>query len=132
MDKITQEVAAAEFDRWAEEWGIDTDREYMDEEDRQSFDNTRHRLIRSIRKGALTVSEDGATIDLNCIAGEGLTFEVPKGSAWLTMDQHKSSKDFHKVFSYMGAMTGKPAKFFSNMDGRDLKVAQDVTVLFMG
>lgn len=132
---IDRQVAENDFNRWAEAWDIDTDREYMDAEDREDFDNMRTRMIRAIQRGRLVISEtaDEVTQSLHRPLGETaeVTYRIPSGSAWLTMDQHKEKQGMHKMFSYLGSMTGLPYKTFSNMDGRDLKLAQQVAALFM-
>lgn len=131
---IPKAVAKKEFDRWAEAWDVDTAREHMDEDDRKGFDNMRHRIERAIMAGRLVVSEDGSVVEQALLGGDKnkIVYQIPTGAAWLTMDQHKEKQGMHKIFSYLAAMSKQPSRYFSNMDGRDIKVAQDIAVLFLG
>lgn len=132
--KVSKDVATKEFERWAEAWDIDIDREYMDDEDKSTFDNLRSRIERNIMRGRLVVSKDGEQIVQNLHKGgpRPITYSMPKGAAWLTMDQHKERQSMHKVFGYLAAMAGEPIRYFSNLDGPDVKVAQDIGLLFLG
>lgn len=134
--KISKEVAAKEFDRLADAWDIDIDREHMEDEDKISFDQLRHRIERNIMRGRLVVSEDGEELAQYLAKGgasvKPITYTVPAGAGWLTMDQHKERQSMHKVFGFLASMAKEPVAYFSNLDGRDIKVAQDIGVLFLG
>jgi len=132
--KVSRDVAEADFDRWAEEWDIDTDKEHMDAEDRQGFENSRAKFIKSICDGRLSVSEDASKVvqTLKYSQGADLEYTVPTGAAFITLDHHKDSQHMTKLHSYMASMTGKALKEFSQMDGRDIKIGYAVAQLFMG
>ena len=134
--KISRDVAKADFDRWAEEWDIDTDKVHMDADDKTGFENNRAKFIRSICKGCIVVDENAQCVthisEYGEHAGEVFKYVVPTGAASITMDHHKENQSMTKLHSYMASMTGKPLKTFANMDYRDLKVGYAVANLFMG
>ena len=129
--KISRDVAERDFDRFADEWEIDVDKEHMDDEDRQGFENLRAAFIRHVVNGRLVVSEGAETVVQTARNGDQITYQIPDGAAFITMDHHKDGKNMTKMHSYIAAMSGKPLKYFSQMDGRDVKVAHMVAGLFM-
>jgi len=138
-EKIAVEVAESEFQRFADEWCLDDDTASMEEEDRQSFDGLRRRLVRSIVDGSLVVNgaEDGTTLTYQLERSEfeslaEITFKVPKGDAVLSWDKFKDRQSIHKLNAFMGAMVNQNPMIFSRMDARDLKVCQAVAQLFLG
>lgn len=127
--KIEKEVAQTEFERWAAAWRIEIDDSELSEDDKESFNEQRSKVVKAIQRGYLTVSEDGSELVLSTDKGD-VTFKEPTGAAYLAMDQHKN-KNMASSFGFMGAMTGNPAKFWSSVRGADLKIAQAVTALFL-
>lgn len=127
--KIEKEVAQNEFERWASAWRIEIDESELNEEDAQSLNEQRSKIVKAIERGYLTVSEDGTELVLNTNKGD-VTFKEPTGAAYLAMDQHKN-KNMASSFGFMGAMTGTPAKYWSSVRGADLKIAQAVTAIFL-
>lgn len=126
--KITKDVALEDFDRWASAWRIEIDEAELNEEDKTSFEDQKSKIVRAVQNGYLTISEDGTELVLDTNKG-AVTFKEPTGAAYLATDQHK--KDMASSFAYMGAMTGRPAKFWSDVRGADIKIAQAVTSLFL-
>lgn len=139
---VDKETAQVEFDRWADSWDIDTDTDEMTEDDAMAFGVAAGSLVRAIRRGILTIDEDGtptytpryANTEGSGASGdaEALEFKVPKGDAALAFDRHKDSQNVHKLNSYMARMIGKEAKFFARMDERDSKVCRAIALLFLG
>lgn len=129
MAKIDREVAQNEFARWAAAWRIELDESELSEEDAESLNEQRGKVVKAIEHGYLVVSEDGKQLVLDTDKG-AVTFNEPTGAAYLAMDQHKN-KNMASSFGFMGAMSGTPAKFWSSVRGADLKIAQAVTALFL-
>lgn len=136
-EKMGQDVADAEFDRFAAAWDLDTDVATMNEEDRDGFESLKRRLTRAVIAGRLVVGDDGN--DLNYALGfssfESLTtirFQPPGGEAVLVWDKYKDRQNIHKLNAFLGSMTGENPAVFTKMDGRDLKVCQSVAQLFLG
>ena len=135
-EKITLEVAEAEFDQFAMTWDILTNKTRMSAEDRDSFEAQKGRIVDEIMAGGAVVDEGGSTITYTLKHPSGdlkdLCFSVPKGNAYMAMDKHKERQGIHKMYEFMGAMTKQPPRLFANMDARDVKFAQGVALLFLG
>jgi hypothetical protein len=134
--KVAKEVAEEEFNRFAEAWDLDSDVSTMEEEDRQSFEVVKRRVVRKIESGHLTVDEAGTptyrpmapTLD----SAAEIVFTLPTGQALIQWDKFKDRQQIHKLNAFMGSMTGQPPVLFAKMDGRDLKVCQSIAQLFLG
>jgi len=133
--KVDKKTAEAEFDRFVEAWDIDNDVTEMNEEDRTDFENHSRKIIRAIRKGLAEVSIEGDVIKYHLYKPvhntEYLEFKIPTGEAWIAMDKYKEQKSIHKSNAFIASSTKKPVQIFTTMDGRDMKFAQAVAVLFL-
>lgn len=130
---VDKETAAAEFDRFAEYWDICTDADVMTPETKEDFDLRRAQIIRLIQSGGIKINDEGQLIYTLRFSdtSEDLTFRVPKGSAYVAFDRYKERQNMAKTFEMIGAMTAKPPKYFSNIDGRDVKFCHGMLTLFM-
>lgn len=136
-ERVDSETARNEFDRFAETWRLDSDTESMGEESRDSFEDLRRKLTRSIRSGHLTVDETGEvlTYTLGFPKTDGITelnIRVPMGAALIAWDKFKERQAIHRLNSYMASMCRTNPAVFSKMDQRDLKIVQAVAQLFLG
>ncbi len=133
--KISREMAEQEFDRFCDLWDIDSDTDSMSVEDLDSFEAPKRRLVRAIEKGQASINEEGHVLFKllapTAVVSE-LTFKVPSGQAYMTMDKYKDRQNMHKLQAFMGSMTSQSPSVFSGMDGRDVKFCQGVALLFMG
>ncbi len=137
-DKINEEMALVEFNRWCEAWDIDCDTDGMKEKELENFEDLSRKLGRMIRLGRLTVGDDGDPTYHLKYAGEAgfetleaLTFRIPDGSAMATWDKFKPNQSVGKLNSYLGNMTKQSPQVFIKMDNRDLLVCQAVVTLFL-
>jgi len=134
MSKINTEMAEQEFDRFAERWDIETNTARMNEESAEGFQALKDRIVRAIEKGRATIGDKGnLTYALYESIGDvkHLDFSVPKGSAYMEMDNYKDKQSMRKLFAFMGGMTKQDSKIFAKMDGVDVKFCQGVATLFM-
>ena len=136
-EKMAREAAEHDFKTFAEAWDIDDDVDGMvDEDDKESFRLQAGRIIRKIRKGQAVVDEGGAVLRYTLLEAQGsvevLTFNIPKGQAWSSMDRYKDRQNIGKLNAFMADMTDQSPSLFAKMDGRDLKFCQAVTNLFLG
>jgi hypothetical protein len=130
--KIDLETAENEFDNWAESWEIDTDIENFDDEEKTDFKTQKNKIIKAFRYGRLRFNEEDETLIYNCIDIEKeVIIKRPKGRSLMQMDKYKDRESVHKTYAVLGAMTGKLPKFFSEMDGIDLKPFMAVVTLFL-
>jgi len=133
--KVDKKTAEAEFNRFVEAWDIDNDVSEMTEEDRSDFENHSRKIIRAIRKGLVEINIEGDVVKyfLQKPVHETtfLEFKIPTGEAWIAMDRYKDQKSIHKFNAFVASSTKKPVQIFASLDGRDMKFAQAVAVLFL-
>jgi hypothetical protein len=134
-DTLSPEVAVQEFDRFVELWDIDGEVESMDEDSRDGFEDHKRRLVRGLRRGSVTIDEEGSvTIQLRWPKMESVTEVVckpPGGDAMLSWDKYKDRQQVHKLNSFLGSMCGQNPVVFARMDARDLKTVQAIALLFL-
>lgn len=133
-EKIAQEPAEVEFERFAELWDL-AKPDLMSEEDRTSFNERRVTLVTKIMDGRITIDDEGAltfTPRFTQIESiEALVFNVPGGNAYGNWDKFKERQSVAKLNSFMGSMTGQPPAIFAKFDTRDLKICHAITTLFL-
>ena len=136
--KIGSDVAEEEFERFADAWRIDTDVDFMTEDDEAGFQQVKRRMIRAIMSGNAIVNNDN-NIEYELFAPIGdlttVVIKRPSGHSFTSMDAVKKSKNLvaktNKI--YADAM-GIPSTFLSStrMDGIDYRFIQGVYSLFFG
>jgi hypothetical protein len=132
--KVSEEVAEQDFERFAEYWDIDTETETMSPEDRDSFEGQKSRILRAIKNGRAAIGDDGKlTYKLREPIGEyeSLTFKLPRGDAFISMDKHKERQSMHKIQTLIAGMTGVPSSLLSRLNGIDMKFGMGVASLFL-
>jgi hypothetical protein len=130
--KEDKSIHDAEFDRWAEAWEIDIDAESMTEEDRDDFRGHKAKLTNAMKRGRLVYEDETDSLKYTLAKSEGeVRIERPRGSALIAMDKYKDREGVHKTYAVLGVMTKKEPKFFSNLDGIDLKPFLSVVALFL-
>ena len=135
-DKVEQEVAEAEFERFAEIWDIDSNVGVMSLEDKAAFDAHKSRVVKEIRTGVAAIEEDGRVLYGLKYPREGgalqeLTFDVTRGNKTI-MDGFKEREQTKKVAAYVGTLAGQPVKAILGLDPRDQKFGEALAILFLG
>ena len=133
---VADEVCELEFERFAERFGVDVDKAHMDDEDRQSFDNSKRVLMIAMSKKHLVIDENGLPIYTphapDTRDKSPITFYAPKGASLMASDNKKDGHDVGKTFAVMAAVTHTSAKLFSEMEHQDLKVCSALLAIFLG
>jgi hypothetical protein len=132
--KVAVEQAEADFERFAEEMDLDTDPKGWDAEDTKSFEAAKKKIVGAIVRGHLVVDDKGQpvyTLQEGAKAGSAVTFREQTGASLMAMDQRKKGHDVAKMFAVMADMTQENVQTFAEMKGRDLKVCQAITALFL-
>lgn len=134
--KIDKETAEDEFQRFCDDWEIDSDTSGMSEDDQTGFESQKSQIVKAIRLGRMIINNDRTLTyifsdfsDKN--KGEEIIIKRPKGSSYMEMDGFKDNQLIRKTYSVLAAMTGKEVRYFSNIDGGDLKPLQAVITLFL-
>lgn len=135
MSKLDLETATLEFERFCEDWDIDTDIDEFDEDERTDFNKLKRQIIRKIKDGNLIYNDDETFTYTLVKPPEGLeeplTIKRTKGDSWMNMDSYKEKQQVHRGMSKVAAMVGKPLSFFSKLDDIDVKVLQAIQNLFL-
>ncbi len=132
--KVSREVAEADFHRFCDMMDLDVDPRGMDDEDRKSFESAKRRLVDAIIEGHLVIDEKGQPVYTPRRGSDvtPITFAEPTGASYMAMDTKKKNHDVAKLFATMADMTGQPIQRFAKMQNRDLKICQAVALLFLG
>lgn len=132
--KVDHKTAGQDFNRFAEAWEIDTVVEDMKQEDRDSFEDQKRKVVKAIMIGRAAVGEDGNIVYnlKDPVHGtDAVTLRMPRGEGYMEMDRFKEQQGVRKFMAVMGHMTGKPVKMFADMSGIDIKFCMAVSTLFL-
>jgi len=135
-EKISEEMALAEFASYCDANELDHDETQMTEDEIKDFSAIKRRFVKACKQGRVVV--DGQKIvytnssfsPVN-FAGEKVTITRPSGAAFSGMDGFKESQSVHKLHAFCSAMTGKEVKYFSKLDIRDWQFYRDLATLFL-
>jgi len=133
-DLVADEVAEREFERFVEAMDLDVAQDAMDEEDRKDFSNQKRLFLREVKRGKLSVDEQGQPVfrPSGCAEEQALTFHEPVGANFVEMDRYKESQSVKKTNALLDAMTKTSPKRFASMKNRDYKVCAAIMAFFLG
>lgn len=136
MKKLTQdeenaahEVAVNAFEDWAEAMEIDIEGPDFTEEDVGQVVAFRRKFVRRVKRGTLTVAEDGTLTLAVANCAEPLVFAEPRGSAMST--RMKGDNDAKATRRLLAEWTGAPIRYFADMNARDLVFCNDLAGFFL-
>lgn len=130
---VAQEVAEAEFDRFAAMMDLDVDESRMDADDLKSFRDQKHVLVRAMMRGHLCIDDKGQPVYTPQLGDTTqITFFEPTGATIMASDKLKRGESTARMLAMMGDMTKTSPQRFAKMAGRDLKVCQTIAILFLG
>jgi len=132
--RVAKEVAEDEFNRFLDVMEIDADSSNMNDEDRQSFEQQKSRVVNAIMYGDMVINESGEPVYTPSRSEnkDAITFHEPTGASLMAMDMKKKTQDVSKMFATMADFTATPVKVFAKMKIKDLNVCLAVTTLFLG
>lgn len=111
--KMPKEVAAAEFERWAQTFEIDTDTDDMDKDSVGDFNAFKSKFLKRVQSGALKIDDEGV-IEFTPRGSSGaVRFPEPTG-ALLSARQDKDN-DVQALRRVLAQWTGTPAVRFAEM-----------------
>lgn len=128
---VATEVAAAEFARFCEQMDLDVDTKRMDAEDLKTFESAKHKLVREIERGSLTIDDKGQPV-YRTSDGVTVTFYEPTGASFMAMDTKKKDQNVAKMFAVLADMTKLDQSVFAKMKNRDSRICQTIVALFLG
>ncbi|MBP5696926.1 MAG: hypothetical protein J6X11_09835 [Treponema sp.] len=133
---MSEELAEEEFDRWAEEIGLEVEDENRAENDATVFANGKKLFIRAMVKGNAVINEDGNLVytvskkSQEGYAGTDIEISVPPPRSFIATGK-KDSGGMQRVLSVASGMTGKDTGWFMNLGLPDFKFFMGIAGLFL-
>lgn len=127
--KVAEDVAEDEFDKFARCWGFKTRSKHWDTDTQNGFNEHRERITDAIMDGRATIN--GSEITYTNEDGNTATFKRPCGRALSTMDAYKDQQSMHKMYAFLGFISGVPDKTLAKYEGIDTKFLTSLGSLFM-
>ncbi len=133
---ISAEVARQQLDELLDYYELDGE-SFLDENQKNIFDQTCERLKKAIMKERLSISgEDGIKVTQhlkNSYAGEVKVFEYAElaGKHKMSMGKHKDTDHYGKMYALLGSLTGMGETAIRNLKGPDLSTAECLGFLFL-
>lgn len=132
VEIISAEQAEVEFSSLCENWDIDDNTLAMNEEDAQSFNSQKSKIIKSIKQGRCIPNGDEVTFKCNFGKSKDKEITLNIENALISaFDKHGKNDNTKKMCEYIASMAGTTAKEIFALDPRDLKPIQALTVLFL-
>lgn len=134
-DKISLEAAELQFSEWLEYLDIDFE-DIEIENGPEAAETLKNGLIRSIRRGRLSVGLDGGEfyVTQSLVHPIGSTTEIVYrdnlGKARLAMDKVKSSHRNAQVLQFMSTLSGLPVPEFAKLKGADATALGRISTIF--
>jgi hypothetical protein len=134
-EKINEELAINEFEKYCEVNDIDFNEADMNEEEKNSFGAIKRRFLKACRAGRVVV--DGRELEYTISdfskkhKGEKIKFERPTGKSFMAMDSFKDRENVAKLQAFASAATGQRVSFFSELDTADWLFFRDLVTLFL-
>ena len=132
-EKICPEMAALEFDKFADGMDLDLDLSVMDEDDRAGFEKQKRRLVLAIQKGSLVINDDGEAVytPVKVPDHKPITFHERTGASLMATDGKKKGYDASKMYAMMGDLARVHPSTFAKLKGIDIKVCEAIFALLM-
>ena len=132
---VDPETAEKEFNRLLQLWGIEDDIEDLEDDEIKIFGGIKRKLIKNLMHGSMVIEENGIV---------GYTLQQPKneaftklalkpatGNAYMAMDKYKTHEGIHRLYAYLGSLSGLPVSVFSNMNNLDVNFCINIATLFL-
>ena len=134
-NKVSEEFAEEEFNRFSEEMDLDLDTSEMDTETIDAFNRQKKRLINALMNGSLIINDAGEAVYTprkeKSGYKEAITFHERTGASVMAIDSFKKNQDIRKTYAIMASMTELPSNVFSKLVGVDIKTCEAIFALLM-
>ncbi len=134
-DKINEEMALQEFDRFADSMDLDLDVSNMDAEDLTAFEKQKNRMVKALIRGSLVINDEGEAVytpsNSKSKHQTAITFHERTGSSLMAMDGKKKNCDIAKTYAIMADMCEVAPKVFAGLVGIDGKTCEAIYALLM-
>lgn len=136
-NKISKELAIEEFNKWADQLGIDYDVDSMNDEDKAEFEKIQRPVIRAIQSGDCVINNTSLEYTIkecdgvDFLSGKQIVIEKPKGKICMGLDGYKDTQNARRLNGAMGVMTGLDSGIFPKLDMKDYSFFRSVVTLFL-
>lgn len=132
-EKISREIAEADFNRFCEMARLDMERP-RNANDRRDLDEDRDSFIYYVQKGVITVDDNGyPTVHTQSEDLPAVRFgRRPNVTALRAMDKCKKTNDNGKMLAMMGDTLMIPSAKFNTLEYIDFEAVSLVFSLFLG
>lgn len=132
-EKISREIAEADFDRFCDMARLDFDRPRNTSE-RRDLDDDRASFIYFVEKGRITVDEEGyPTVHTDSEELPAVRFgKRPRVTSLRAMDKVKKNNDNGKMIAMMADTLMIPSAKFNTLEYADFEIVSLVFSLFLG
>ena len=134
-NKVNQEMAESDFDRFTEAMDLDLDTSEMDAEDLTAFGKQKSKIVKAIMLGSLVVNDKGEAVytprNERSKYKEALTFHERTGASLMAMDGTKKNHDVTKTYKVLGNMCKVHPSTFAGLVGIDVKICEALFALLM-
>lgn len=127
---VAREVAEQEFVRMCESRRIDLDDSEWTDQEKEKFGEERKNIVDLIRRGRLTVAEDG-TPTYTADGGKTFTFYIPTGATFMAMESHAPNKQVSNTVAAVTEMTQSSAGEISSLPVWDFRAVMRVGSFFL-
>jgi len=135
VNKVSNDMAEADFDRFVESMDLDVNTSKMDNEDLTAFNKQKDRVIRAIELGHLAINDDGEAVYTphrpHSKFKEAITFHERTGASLMAMDNRKKVHDVAKTCAVLAYMCKVPANVFAGLVGPDIKICEALFAVLM-
>lgn len=133
---VAREVAEESFDKFCDEWEIDTDQDGMNEDDKLGFRAEKAKIVNAIMKGRLVYNSNNTftyTVSdkTEKYQGKAITLKRPSGRTLRQADRAKEGKNVEKSYNVLASMMGDDITLIDGLDMIDLKPLLSISSLFL-
>lgn len=128
-EKITKEMAEAEFERFKKAMRLRLDREGMDENEAKDVKEDIAVLVEEIMAGRLAINDEGQAV----VYPEGkdpLTFRKPTGRDVAVIDKKKEAHKVGQQYAIIGALCDTAPSFIQQLAWDDIDICARIIGLF--
>jgi len=134
-NRVANDVALAEFDRFAEMMDLDLDESIMQDDDRDELLKQKNRIVKEIVNGSLMINELGEAVYTprhpRSANKEPITFHEHTGASIMAIDSKSNKARVAAAHAIMGDMCGVHPRVFAGLVGCDYKVCTALFALLM-
>jgi len=134
-NRISDEVARQEFERFADAMDLDLDESLMDDEDKAALAKQKNRIVKAICRGSLVINDDGEAVytpsHIRSPYKEPITFHEHSGASIMAIDGKSSKQRVAATHAILGDMCKVHPRTFAGLVGSDYKVCTALFALLM-